>query len=157
MLVCVWVVILSPTVRSHWSSLPCFEMLSWLCGFLGELRSSILRDVSWPIVVQCCGLSKVYGGEGCSLQGLWLALLESAKNQFLGVYPLELYMPQHVWYGMTCLLIRDILGSSVSQRMVRGTSWLPDKPTLFERTSVVSFSNMSSLCVSFCNNLQNLS
>jgi hypothetical protein len=51
------------------------------------------------------------GGESCDLHGLWLVLLESAKNWFLGVDPLEQHVPPRVRYGTTCLLIRDVVGS----------------------------------------------
>jgi hypothetical protein len=62
--------------------------------------------------VRCCGLSKVWnGGEGCDLHGLWFVLLESAKDQFLGVHPPGQYVPPRVWYGTACLLIRDAVGS----------------------------------------------
>jgi hypothetical protein len=45
-----------------------------MCGDHGEIR--------------CCGLSKVWnGGEDCDLHGLWLVMLESAKDRFLGVDP----------------------------------------------------------------------
>jgi hypothetical protein len=38
-------------------------------------------------------------------------LLESAKDQFLGVDLPGQHVPPRVWYGMTCLLIRDVVGS----------------------------------------------
>jgi hypothetical protein len=63
-------------------------------------------------VVRCCGLSKEwYGGEGCDLHDLWLVLLESAKDRFLGVDTPEQPVPPRVRYGTACLLIRDVLGS----------------------------------------------
>jgi hypothetical protein len=38
--------------------------------------------------VRCCGLSKVCnGGEGYDLHDLWLVMLKSSKDQFLGVNP----------------------------------------------------------------------
>jgi hypothetical protein len=41
----------------------------------------------------------------------WLVMLESAKDQILEVdTPGKQVMPC-VWYGMACLLIRDIVGS----------------------------------------------
>jgi hypothetical protein len=76
------------------------------------------------------GLSKEwYGGKGCDLHGLCLVLLESAKVRFLGVDPPELSVPPRVWYGMTCLLISETSEDGLARRMVKGTSWLPDKPT----------------------------
>jgi hypothetical protein len=57
-------------------------------------------------------LSKVWNsGEGCDLYSLWLVLLESAKDWFLGVDPLGQHVPPCVRYGMTCLLIRVAVGS----------------------------------------------
>jgi hypothetical protein len=62
--------------------------------------------------VWCCGLSKVWnGGEGCDLHGLWLVMLKSAKDRVLGVDTLGQQVSPRVWYGMACLLIRDIVGS----------------------------------------------
>jgi hypothetical protein len=38
--------------------------------------------------VRCCGLNKVCnGGEDYDLHSLWLVMLESSKDQFLGVDP----------------------------------------------------------------------
>jgi hypothetical protein len=42
---------------------------------------------------------------------MWLVLLEYAKDKFLGVDTPEQPVRPHVRYGMTCLLIRDALGS----------------------------------------------
>jgi hypothetical protein len=38
-------------------------------------------------------------------------LLESAKDQFLGVDPPGQHVLPRVWYGMTCLVIRDAVRS----------------------------------------------
>ena len=74
-------------------------------------------------MVRCHGLSKVwYGGEGCDLHGLWLVLLESAKDRFLGVDPLGQHVPPRVWYGTACLLIRDASGSVSDLVERRGTA-----------------------------------
>jgi hypothetical protein len=35
-------------------------------------------------------------------------LLESAKDRFLGVDTLGQHVPPWVWYGMACLLIREL-------------------------------------------------
>jgi hypothetical protein len=51
------------------------------------------------------------GGEGCDLHGLWLVVLESAKDQVLGADAPGQQVPPRVWYGMACLLIRDAMGS----------------------------------------------
>jgi hypothetical protein len=40
-----------------------------------------------------------------------LVLLESDKDRFLGVYPPEQPGLPRVWYGITCLQIRDVVGS----------------------------------------------
>jgi hypothetical protein len=57
-------------------------------------------------------LSKVWNGaEGCDLHGLWLVVLESAKDQVLGVDAPGQQVPPRVRYGTTCLLIRDAMGS----------------------------------------------
>jgi hypothetical protein len=74
-------------------------------------------------------LSKVwYGGEDCDLHGLWLVLLESAKDLFLGVDPVGQPMSPSVWYRIACLLIRNTLGSVsdlVEQRGTTTTSLIP--------------------------------
>jgi hypothetical protein len=57
-------------------------------------------------------LSKVWnGGEGCDLHGLWLVMLESAKNRVLGVDTPGQHVPPRDRYGTTCLLIRGAVGS----------------------------------------------
>jgi hypothetical protein len=62
--------------------------------------------------IQWCGLSKVWnGGEGCDLHGLWLVMLESAKDRVLGLDTLGQQVPPRVWYEMDCLLIKDAVGS----------------------------------------------
>jgi hypothetical protein len=42
---------------------------------------------------------------------MWIVLLESAKDRFLGVDTLEQPVPPRVQYGTTCLLIRDTICS----------------------------------------------
>jgi hypothetical protein len=62
------------------------------------------------------------------LQGMWLVLLESAKDQFLGVDPPKQLVPPCVWYGMTCLLNRDVIGSvscSMSWERALCLAWDP--------------------------------
>jgi hypothetical protein len=44
-------------------------------------------------------------------QVLWLVMLESTKDRILVVDTPKQYMSPHVRYGMTCLLIRDAVGS----------------------------------------------
>jgi hypothetical protein len=43
-------------------------------------------------------------------QVMWLVMLESAKDQILGVDTLGQQVPPCVRYGMTCLLIRYAVG-----------------------------------------------
>jgi hypothetical protein len=42
---------------------------------------------------------------------MWIVMLESTKDRILGVDTLGQQVPPHVWYGTTCLLIRDAVGS----------------------------------------------
>jgi hypothetical protein len=44
-------------------------------------------------------------------QVMWFVMLETAKDQVIGVdTPGQQVLPR-VWYGTTCLLIRDVVGS----------------------------------------------
>jgi hypothetical protein len=42
---------------------------------------------------------------------MWFIMLESAKERVIGVDTPGQHVPPRVRYGMTCLLIRDIVGS----------------------------------------------
>jgi hypothetical protein len=42
-------------------------------------------------------------------QVMWFVMLESAKDRILGVDTPGQYVPPHVRYGMTCLLIRNTI------------------------------------------------
>jgi hypothetical protein len=42
---------------------------------------------------------------------MWIVMLESAKDRVLGVDTLGQQVVLRVWYGTTCLLIRDVVGS----------------------------------------------
>jgi hypothetical protein len=44
-------------------------------------------------------------------QVMWIVMLESVKDRILGVDTPGQQVPPHVQYGMTCLLIRDAVGS----------------------------------------------
>jgi hypothetical protein len=58
-------------------------------------------------------------------QRMWL--LESAKDRILGVDTLGQQVTPRVWYGITCLLIRDAIGcesSSVVWRKVQDVTWI---------------------------------
>jgi hypothetical protein len=40
---------------------------------------------------------------------MWFVMLESAKDQILGVDPPGQHVPPRVWYGTACLLIRNTI------------------------------------------------
>jgi hypothetical protein len=44
-------------------------------------------------------------------QVMWFVILESTKDQVVGVDTPGQQVPPRVRYGMTCLLIRDVVGS----------------------------------------------
>jgi hypothetical protein len=44
-------------------------------------------------------------------QVMWCVMLESAKDQVIGVDTLGQYVPPRARYGTTCLLIKDAVGS----------------------------------------------
>jgi hypothetical protein len=44
-------------------------------------------------------------------QVMWLVMLESGKDQVIGVDTPGQQVSPRVWYGTTCLLIRDVVGS----------------------------------------------
>jgi hypothetical protein len=44
-------------------------------------------------------------------QVMWFVMLESAKDRVIGVDTPGQQVPPRVWYGMTCLLIRDAVRS----------------------------------------------
>jgi hypothetical protein len=44
-------------------------------------------------------------------QVMWFIMLESAKDRVIGVDTTEQQVLPRVKYGMTCLLIRDVVGS----------------------------------------------
>jgi hypothetical protein len=41
---------------------------------------------------------------------MWFVMLKSAKDRVIGVDTPGQQVPPHVRYGMTCLLIRDVVG-----------------------------------------------
>jgi hypothetical protein len=43
-------------------------------------------------------------------QVMWFVMLESAKDRVIGVDTPGQQVSSCVWYGMTCLLIRDVVG-----------------------------------------------
>jgi hypothetical protein len=44
-------------------------------------------------------------------QVIWFVMLESAKDRVIGVDTPGQQVPPHIWYKMTCLLIRGAVGS----------------------------------------------
>jgi hypothetical protein len=44
-------------------------------------------------------------------QVIWFVMLESAKDRVIGVNTPGQQVPPRVGYGMTCLLIKDAMGS----------------------------------------------
>jgi hypothetical protein len=44
-------------------------------------------------------------------QVMWFVMLESGKDRVIGVDTPGQQVPPRVWYGTTCLLIRDAVGS----------------------------------------------
>jgi hypothetical protein len=44
-------------------------------------------------------------------QVMWFVMLENAKDRVMGVDTPGQQVSPHVWYGMACLLIRDVVGS----------------------------------------------
>jgi hypothetical protein len=44
-------------------------------------------------------------------QVMWFVMLKSAKDRVIGVDTPGQQMPPRVQYGMTCLLIRNVVGS----------------------------------------------
>jgi hypothetical protein len=43
-------------------------------------------------------------------QVMWFVMFESAKDRVIGVDTPGQQVPPRVWYGMACLLIRDVVG-----------------------------------------------
>jgi hypothetical protein len=54
-----------------------------------------------PSIVETVGVRQV----------MWFVMLESAKDRVIGVDTPGQQVPPHVRYGMTCLLIRDVVRS----------------------------------------------
>jgi hypothetical protein len=50
------------------------------------------------------------GVDGWILSGDMVIMLKSANHQILGVDTLGQHVPPRVWYGTTCLLIRNTIG-----------------------------------------------
>jgi hypothetical protein len=102
---------LSHAVMSVVQVFSSFVMLSLACVLVRDGLPSIEMwfdrgENRW------CGLNKVGMVETVGFrQVTWFVMLESAKDWILGVYTLRQHVPPRVRYGMTCLLIRDVVGS----------------------------------------------
>jgi hypothetical protein len=89
---------------------PSFVMLSLACVLVREGLPSVEMWFG-PGKDRCCGLSKVGTVETVGFrQVMWLIMLESAKHRILGVDTPGQHVPPRVRYGMTCLLIRYVIG-----------------------------------------------
>jgi hypothetical protein len=105
-----WLVLLSHAVMSVVEVFPSFVILSLACVFVREGLPS--AEMSFDRGEdRCCGLSKVGMVETVGFhQEMWFVMLESAKDQILGVdTPVQHVLP-HVWYVTTSLLIRNTIG-----------------------------------------------
>jgi hypothetical protein len=107
------VVLLSPTVLSHRTSLSIFMMLSLVCVKCWECWSSIHHDVRWP-----WWGSMLWFEQGLEWwERLWrLQFVVSLSRIRYGLVlrsrpPLGQHVSPHVRYETTCLLIRDVVGS----------------------------------------------
>jgi hypothetical protein len=61
----------------------------------------IVESTGLPSIVETVGVRQV----------MWFVMLESAKDRVIGVDTPGQQVPPHVRYGMTCLLIRDVVRS----------------------------------------------
>jgi hypothetical protein len=67
---------------------------------------------------------------------MWLVLLKSTKDRFLGINILGQQVPPRVRYGMTCLQIRDVIGSESCSN-----AWV--------KTHIVTPADRVPLCIGF--------
>jgi hypothetical protein len=100
---------LSPAVLRVIQVFSSFMMLSLTCVFVRVLWSSIRRDVSWPWWGSMLWFEQ-WLKWWRSLISSWHVVLESTKYWMLGVDTSGQYVPPRVRYGMTCLLIRNVIG-----------------------------------------------
>jgi hypothetical protein len=54
--------------------------------------------------------------------------LDSARDRFLGVDPLGQHVPPRVWYGTTCLLIRELWVCALFESNGEGYGYTWDPP-----------------------------
>jgi hypothetical protein len=104
---------LSHVVMSVIQVFPSFVMLSLVCVFVRDSLPSIEmwfdRGEDWYYGLSKVGMVEMVGFR----QVMWLVVLESAKDQILGVDILEQQVPPRVQYETTCLLIRYVVGCVV--------------------------------------------
>jgi hypothetical protein len=101
---------LSHAVISVVQVLTSFEMFSLTCVLV---RDGLPSVEMWfdPGEDRCCGLSKDGRVETVRFcQVMWFIMLESAKDQILGVDTPWQHVPPCVWYGTACLLIMYAIG-----------------------------------------------
>jgi hypothetical protein len=105
-----WLVMLSHAVMSVVQVFPSFVMLIFACVFVRYGLSSIEMWFG-HCEDRCYGLSKIGMVETVGFhQVMWLVMLEFAKDWILGVDTPGQHVPPRVRYGMTCLLIRYVVG-----------------------------------------------
>jgi hypothetical protein len=124
-----WLVdLLSPVVMSVVQAFSSYMMLSLACVFVRVfgLQSLVMWDGHGED--RWCDLSKVGMVETVGFhQKMWLVMLESAKDQILGVDTAGQHMPSRVRYGMACWVIRKALVSMSCRK--RGTAMaIPTRP-----------------------------
>jgi hypothetical protein len=101
---------LTSGVEEHPGQVACFVMLSFACVFVRDGLPSVEMCFDHG-EDRCCGLSKVGMMETVGFrQVMWFVMFESGKDQIIGVDTPGQHVPPHVWYRMTCLLIRYAIG-----------------------------------------------
>jgi hypothetical protein len=89
---------------------PSFLMLSLACVFV---RDGLPSVAMWfdSGEDRCCGLSKDGMVEMVGFRQVkWFVMVESTKDQILGVDTRRQQVPPRVRYGMDCLLVRNTIG-----------------------------------------------
>jgi hypothetical protein len=89
---------------------PSSVMLSLACVFMRDGLQSVEMWIDRG-EDRCSGLSKVGRVETVGIYlVMWFVVLESGKDQILGVNTPGQHVPPHVRYGTACLLIRYAIG-----------------------------------------------
>jgi hypothetical protein len=105
-----WLVMLSHAVMSDVQVFPSFVMSSLACDFVRDGLPSVEMWFDYG-EDRCCGLSKVWMVETVGFrQVMWFVMLESTKDRILGVETPGQHVTPRVWYGMSSLLIRYVIG-----------------------------------------------